>query len=174
GYGAEPARARHACGSCRSPPPRGGGCRTPRRAPAPRPAAERAAPRWTASSARRPPGPARSSRRPPRPARSSRGDPPSRLLRRLFLVGLAAVTGRLTGRGRRRGLLVGLRVDGLRERLRRLLQCLGLRADLADVVRLECLAQLHDATLDRAGVAGVELVAVLTERLLGLVGELLR
>src|SRR6185503_11889445 len=124
GYGAEPARARHACGSCRSPPPRGGGCRTPRRAPAPRPAAERAAPRWTASSARRPPG----------PARSSRGDPPSRLLRRLFLVdhlvvgvlddlvGLAAVTGRLTGRGRRRGLLVGLRVDGLRERLRRLLQ----------------------------------------------------
>jgi hypothetical protein len=57
--------------------------------------------------------------------------------------------------------------------VRRLLQRVGLRADLADVVALERLLQLHDPTLDRRGVGLVERVAVLLERALRLVRELL-
>src|SRR5436853_6981780 len=62
------------------------------------------------------------------------------------------------------GSLLGLRsrlgVDRLGELVRGLLQRLRLRLDVADVVALERLAQLHDPALDRRGLGLVELVAV--------------
>ena len=56
--------------------------------------------------------------------------------------------------------------------MRRLLERLGLRLDLGRrrCARATC-AELHDPALDRRGVGLVELVAVLLQRPLGLVGE---
>src|SRR5262249_27878094 len=68
----------------------------------------------------------------------------------------------------------GLCIDGLGQLLRGLLQRLGLLPDLVRVMRLEHAAELHYATLDRRGLGLLELVAVLLERLLGLVREVLR
>src|SRR6266508_771535 len=56
---------------------------------------------------------------------------------------------------------------------RRLLQRLRLRADLADVVAFERRPELHDPALDRRSVGLVQSRAVLLERTLGLVRELL-
>ena len=73
-------------------------------------------------------------------------------------------------RGRLR-LLGRLGVQHLGELVRGLLQRVHLGADLGEIVALERLAQLHDPALDRRGLGLVELVAVLGERALGLVGE---
>src|SRR5205807_6443578 len=75
--------------------------------------------------------------------------------------------------GRRRRLLLRGCVDRLRQLVRRLLQRVGLGADLADVVAFESLLQLHDPALDRPRVGLVERGAMLLERTLRLVGELL-
>src|SRR5205823_5522584 len=58
-----------------------------------------------------------------------------------------------------------------RRAVRGLLERLGLRLDVGDVVALERLAQLHDPTLDRRGLGFFELVAVLLERALRLISE---
>ena len=66
-----------------------------------------------------------------------------------------------------------LRVDRVGERPRRLLERVGLRPDVGDVRALDRLAELHDPPLDRRRLGLRELVAVLRERALGLVRELL-
>src|SRR5260221_13939491 len=100
--------------------------------------------------------------------------------RRLVLVDplVVRVLGDLVAlrrRGRRRAIALGgtlgLRIDGGRERLRRLLQGLQLRRDLRRIQALERLLKLHYATLDRRGVRLVDLVAMLVQRLLGRVGD---
>src|ERR671935_3274079 len=68
------------------------------------------------------------------------------------------------GRRSRLGLLRrGLRVHRLGQLLRGLLERLRLGLDLAYVVRLERLLELHHATLDGRGLGLVELVAVLLQ-----------
>src|SRR5262245_20104787 len=80
-----------------------------------------------------------------------------------------AAAGRL---GRLRlGLGLGLGVDGFGQLVRRILERLGLGPDLAQVVALDSLLQLHDPALDRRGLGLVEAIAVLAEAALGRVRE---
>src|SRR5581483_7117285 len=90
------------------------------------------------------------------------------------LLGVVGGAGAVARGLRRRRLRARLRVDGLRELVRRVLERLRLGADVADVVAVEGLPELHDPALDRRGLGRVDRLAVLLEALLRLVGEVLR